>query len=144
MEDRKKKAVDFFSGKYNCAQSIFGTYADLFGLDTGMAFRIACPFGGGLAGMHHVCGAVSGMCMLAGLHNGTTEPGDKVGRKANYDVVKMLTDEFKAEFGSILCSQLTGIEPGLPADKPKRPCVDRVRVCAELIEKYLLDNEKVQ
>lgn len=87
--------------------------------------------------MRHVCGTVSGMSMLAGLHNGAVSEG-KEARNANYDTVKMMAEAFKAEHGSIRCGQLLGLEPGLPEGFRKKPCTEYVRICAALVEKYLL------
>ena len=70
MESRVEQAVERFKKGCNCAQAVFVTYADRFGLDEGTAMKLSSPFGGGLAGMRHVCGTVSGMSMLAGLHIG--------------------------------------------------------------------------
>ncbi len=116
---------------------MFVTYADRFGLDEGTAMKLSSPFGGGLAGMRHVCGTVSGMSMLAGLHNGAVSEG-KEARNANYDTVKMMAEAFRAEHGSIRCGQLLGLEPGLPEGFRKKPCTEYVRTCAALVEKYLL------
>ena len=87
MESRVEQAVERFKKGCNCAQAVFVTYADRFGLDEGTAMKLSSPFGGGLAGMRHVCGTVSGMSMLAGLHNGAVSEG-KEARNANYDTVK--------------------------------------------------------
>ena len=100
MESRVEQAVERFKKGCNCAQAVFVTYADRFGLDEGTAMKLSSPFGGGLAGMRHVCGTVSGMSMLAGLHNGAVSEG-KEARNANYDTVKMMAEAFRAEHGSI-------------------------------------------
>lgn len=137
MESRVEQAVERFKKGCNCAQAVFVTYADRFGLDEGTAMKLSSPFGGGLAGMRHVCGTVSGMSMLAGLHNGAVSEG-KEAQNANYDTVKMMAEAFKAEHGSIRCGQLLGLEPGLPEGFRKKPCTEYVRICAALVEKYLL------
>ncbi|NDW19762.1 C_GCAxxG_C_C family protein [Dysgonomonas sp. 216] len=137
MENRVEKAVGLFKEGYNCSQSVFVAYADVFNLDKDTALKLSCSFGGGIGGMREVCGAVSGMTMLAGLYNGTNKPKDKEGKKVNYDTVQLLANEFKAENGSIICKELLALVPGLPEDKKKKPCVEYVRQCAELVEKHL-------
>ena len=137
-ESRVDIALEHFRNGYNCAQSVFVTYADLFGLEEEQATKIASPFGGGLGGMRQVCGTVSGMSLVAGLFNGTSRPADKEGKKIHYDTVRLLSDEFKAEHGSIRCAQLLGLEPGMPEGMKKKPCSEYVRTCASLIEKHLL------
>ena len=132
-----EEAVERFRSGCNCAQAVFVTYAGRFGLDAGTAMKLALPFGGGLAGMRHVCGTVSAMAMLAGLRNGAPV-ADRENRQVYYDTVRMRAGEFRAAHGSIRCGQLLGLEPGLPDGYAKRPCAEYVRTCAVLVEKYLL------
>lgn len=141
MESRVEKAVTLFNEGYNCSQAVFVAYADLFDIDKVTALKLSSPFGGGMGGMRQVCGAVSGMIMLAGLHNGTSTSKDKDGKKANYATVQLLSDEFKQANGSIICGQLLGLTPGLAADGQKKACSEYVRQCAELVDKHLLGNE---
>ena len=46
-----------------------------------------------------VCGAATGMFMLAGLHNGSATPRDNEGKMANYAFVQRLAGDFKAQYG---------------------------------------------
>lgn len=135
---RIEQAVQLFKSGAICSQAVFVTYADLFGIDREQAMKLSSPFGGGVGGQRQVCGAISGMSMIAGLYNGMTIPGDKEGKKRNYDTVKLLCEEFRTENGSIRCSQLLGLEPGLPEGMKKKPCVEYIKYCAALIEKHLL------
>ena len=141
MESRVEKAVELFKGGYNCAQAVFVTYADLFRVDREQASKLSSSFGGGVGGMREVCGATSGMFMVAGLYNGTVKASDKEGKKANYEVVQFLAEKFKDENGSIICGQLLGLRPGLPEEKCKKPCVEYVRCCARLIENHLFEEK---
>ncbi len=142
MEDREEKAVELFNSGYNCAQSVFGAYADLLGLDADTAFSISSPFGGGLAGMRQVCGTVCAMSMAAGMKSGSIDPKDIEKKKAATANVKMLAEEFAKENGSIICRQLRGMEPGLPEGKLPKPCMEYVRTSARIISKYLTDPEQ--
>ncbi|MDR0661194.1 MAG: C-GCAxxG-C-C family protein [Prevotellaceae bacterium] len=132
MESRVEKVILLFKQGYNCAQSVFAAYADLFGRDSEMSFKLATPFGGGLAGMCEVCGTVSAMCMVAGLAKGITEPGDKEGKKSCFELVHVLTDKFRQENGSIIRKQLIGLEPCVSVDFKRKLCVEQVRYCAQL------------
>jgi len=82
----KEKAVSLFKEGYNCSQSVFAAYADRYGIDKEMALKLSASFGGGMGRMREVCGAVSGMLMVAGLEIGATEGKDVIGKKANYDI----------------------------------------------------------
>lgn len=138
MTDRIEQALAYFKGGYNCAQSVFAAYADLFGIEKELALRLAAPFGGGLAGMRRVCGTVTGMSLVAGLYNGNTDMSNKRGQKIHYDLVRAMADEFKAKYGSIVCEEL--MASITTVNKDERPCSDKVRMSATLIEKYILPN----
>ena len=138
MENRIEKAVECYKSGYNCAQSVFATYADLFGLERGSALKFSSSFGRGIGGMREVCGTVIGMLMITGLYNGVTQANDKEGKEANREMVQLLADKFKEENGSIICRQLLGLSPGLPDGKQKKPCIEYIRTCAQLIETYLM------
>ena len=67
MEKRIEKAVEYFKSGYNCSQSVFAAFADLYGMDTETALKISASFGGGIGRMREVCGCFSGIAMIAGL-----------------------------------------------------------------------------
>lgn len=143
---RMTAAKDNFLAGYNCAQSVLLAFGDVTGLDDDTAARLASSFGGGMARMREVCGAVSGMFMAAGLifGYGTPEVGDIKTR--HYAFIRSLADEFKAMYGSIICRELlAGIET-TPGGNPeartseyykKRPCAQYIAACAGILERHL-------
>jgi len=137
---RVDKAVELRECGYNCSQSVFAAFADLYGMDEATALKLSSSFGGGMGGTRNVCGAVSGMVMVASLECGTTDPKDKEGKKHNYDVVKSLMEEFERENGSVVCKELLGLVE-TPTPLKKKPCMEYIRFCAELVEEKLLQNE---
>lgn len=151
MESRQERAVRLFKEGYNCSQSVFAAFCDLYGIDEETALKIAASFGAGMGRMREVCGAVSGMFLVAGLETGTTEGKDSEGKKKNYDTVQFLAEKFKEKNGSIVCRELLGLEqkkenpfkdtkPEERTEKyyKKRPCVEMVRDAAQLVEEYLV------
>lgn len=142
MENRIDKALELHKNGYNCAQAVFAAYADIYNMDLDTALRLSTSFGGGIGGMRHICGAISGMAMIAGLETGTSKPNDKDGKKENYDTVRFLAEEFEHEHGSIICKQLLGLEESEPPLKTK-PCSEYIRYCAQLIEEKLLSNKEI-
>ena len=154
IETRAQRAVDLFKQGYNCSQAVFASCADIYGIeDQDLALRLSASFGGGMGRMRLVCGAASGMFMLAGLHNGSATPHDNNGKMENYAFVQQLAGEFKGKYGSLICAELLGLVPKgstmefLPAEalrpKPeertqqyyeKRPCSEMV---AEAVRIYL-------
>ena len=47
MSERVEKAVELFKSGYNCSQSVFAAYADLFGLERETALKVSAGLGGG-------------------------------------------------------------------------------------------------
>ena len=69
-------AEQYFLEGYNCSQAVLLAFSDRTGLDKETAARLASSFGGGLARMREVCGAVSGAAMVLGLVRGYADPKD--------------------------------------------------------------------
>lgn len=155
IEKRVQKAVALFKDGYNCSQAVFASCADLYGIeDESLALRLSASFGGGMGRMRMVCGAASGMFLLAGLQNGSATPHDNEGKMANYVFVQQLAGDFKAKYGSLICAELLGLAPKgqcnakldldpRPAERTpeyyeKRPCVEMV---AEAV-RIFLKNER--
>lgn len=144
IEKRAQRAVELFKEGYNCSQAVFASCADLYGVtDEQLALRLSASFGGGMGRMRMVCGAASGMFMLAGLHNGSAKPHDNEGKMANYAFVQDLAGQFKGKYGSLICAELLGLAPRPEEPKPaertqqyyeKRPCSEMV---AEAVRIYL-------
>lgn len=151
IELRAQRAQELFKQGYNCAQAVFASCADLYGItDESLALRLAASFGGGIGRMRMVCGAASGMFMLAGLEKGSATPHDNEGKMANYAFVQQLAGDFKAKYGSLICAELLGLAPKGQCDvkldldpKPaertpeyyeKRPCGEMV---SEAVRIYL-------
>lgn len=111
METRKEKAIRLFKEGYNCSQAVFAAYADKYGIDEEMALKLSASFGGGMGRMREVCGAASGMFMVAGLETGATQGKDVEGKKANYDMVQKMAEAYRKENGSIICKELLGLVP---------------------------------
>lgn len=145
IEDR---AEALFKEGYNCAQSVLGAFCEVYGLDMDTALRLSCSFGGGLGRMRHVCGAVSGMSMVAGLFNGNTDPDNQQAKTDNYQLVRDMAERFRESNGSIICSELLGLETGgretaAPEKRTKeyykkRPCAELVREAARIAEQFCI------
>ena len=154
IEERVEKAKRLFKeGGYNCCQAVVLAYNDLFGIDDETAAAISSGFGGGMGRMREVCGAVSGMVMLAGLIRPASDPSVKDWRTANYALVQEMAGDFKALNGSIVCKELLGLVPmgsgaSVPNESPvpsdrtpeyykKRPCEELVGIAARIIGEKL-------
>lgn len=149
MKSRVEEAVKTFETGYNCAQSIFATYADVYGIDSETALKLSSPLGAGIGRMREVCGVVSAMALLAGLKQGNTDPQNEAGKTEIYELVRKMSDKFKAEKGSIICKDLLGISEREPSAIPQkrtrnyyenRPCSQLVACAAKIVEEMLLED----
>ena len=77
IEERVKLAVQNFESGFNCAQSVFLAYSDVFELNLDMAKQMSVSFGGGVGRMREVCGTVSAMAMLAGFKYPVLDQNDQ-------------------------------------------------------------------
>lgn len=142
IEMRAQRAVELFKQGYNCSQAVFTSCADLYGItDESLALRLSASFGGGMGRMRLVCGAASGMFMLAGLQNGSCRPHDNEGKMANYVFVQSLAGQFKGKYGSLICAELLGLAPRPQDPQPeartpqyyeKRPCPEMIAVAVRI------------
>ena len=136
----------FKEGGYNCCQAVVLTYADVVELDPTLAATIAAPFGGGMGRLREVCGAVSGMTMVAGFLSPCPTADDPVAKKANYTLVQNFAEKFRAQNGAIVCRTLLGLDRTKddPTPSPrtaeyykKRPCAEYVYDAALIVGEYL-------
>jgi C_GCAxxG_C_C family probable redox protein len=131
--DHTEKAAQLFLQGYNCAQAMMVAYCDVTGLTPDFAARMASSFGGGMGRMREVCGAVSGMLMVAGLLYGYDTPGDDVSKKAHYTLVQELAGQFRDEVGSIVCREILKNPPSDPNPTPRTAEFYKVRPCARMV-----------
>ena len=71
-EERIERAVALFNSGFNCSQSVVAAFADMYGFTEEQALRMSASFGAGIGRMREMCGAASGMILLAGLECGQT------------------------------------------------------------------------
>ena len=144
MEHGMKAAELFLSGS-NCAQAVVVTFCDVTGLTPEFSAKMASSFGGGMGRLREVCGAVSGMLMVAGLLYGYEDPGEgDVNKKAHYQLVQELAGKFREQVGSIVCREILDNPPSDPNPTPrtaefykKRPCARMVILAAEILDEYI-------
>ena len=114
-------AKENFKSGYNCAQSVFMTYADKFGINKDMALKLSSSFGGGMGRMREVCG----------------------------ELIQTLAEKFKERNGTIICRELLGLEKGennsfVPSKRTEeyyneRPCEDFISDACNIIDKYIFE-----
>lgn len=143
------KAKTLFLEGYNCTQAVFLAFEELYPIDRETALRLSSSFGGGMGRLREVCGAVSGMFMVAGVLFGYDSPVDHDAKKNHYARIQELAKAFETENGSIICRELLGLGAGKDSPNPdkrtesyykKRPCVELVENAAAIMEAYIIKN----
>ena len=142
--DHGMKAAELFMGDYNCAQAIAVAFCDVTGLDEKFAAKMASSFGGGMGRQREVCGAVSGMLMVAGILYGYDSMDDDKAKMAHYALVQELAGKFREQVGSIVCREILKNPPSDPAPTPRtaefyklRPCARMVYLASQILDEYI-------
>ena len=107
---KSDRAVTVLKEGYNCAQSVFSTFAPGLGLEEGKAAKIASAFGGGMARRGDACGAVTGAFMAIGLKFGSSRPEDKEIKEKSYEIAREFVRRFTERSGTIVCRDLLGCD----------------------------------
>lgn len=147
---RPEQAMKLFREGYNCAQSVFLVFCDEYGMEFETALKISSSFGAGMGRLREVCGAVSGMFMVAGMLYGYADPKDHTAKTEHYKRIQYLAKEFELQNRSIICRELLGL--GKEKDSPtpeirtpeyyqKRPCLELVGMAAEIMDNYIKSNQ---
>ncbi len=142
---RIEKAISSFREDFNCAQSVFSSYATEYGLDRVTALKLSTGFGGGMARLQNTCGAVSGAFMVIGLKYGMGENGDTEARDKTYQLVRDFANKFQKIHSSINCKELLGCDISTPEgmeyyeqnDFFEKKCFQYVRDSAKILEDLL-------
>lgn len=146
--DHAYKAADLFLSGSNCAQAVVVAFCNVTGLDETFAAKLSSSFGGGMGRLREVCGAVSGMLMVAGLLYGYDDPGeDDCNKKEHYKIVQALAGRFREEVGAIVCREILKNPPSDPTPSPRtaeyyatRPCARMVMTAAKILDDYIAEH----
>lgn len=149
----QNRAVELFKHGYNCSQSVFAAFCEECGMDFETALKISSSFGGGMGRLREVCGAVSGMFMVAGMKYGYIDPEDRVSKAEHYKRIQQLAEQFKDKNGSLICRELLALstqsESYIPEARTdeyykKRPCAELVGDAAEIMYKFIKSNKMTE
>ena len=151
MEKEEQARKKFVDGR-NCCQAVFATFAPELGVDEATALRIASSFGGGIGRLSEVCGAFSGLCMVAGLLRGYADGETPEEKAAHYALIQELAEKFKKEHGSLICREILQLSKDAPTPPTpearttkyysNRPCERCVGTAARLCEELIKESKK--
>lgn len=95
--------------------------------------------------MREVCGAVSGMFIVAGLLYGYDDVNDPELKARHYKLIQDLAAKFREINGSVVCRELLGLKKPegtyVPSERTgeyykKRPCPQLVECAVNILEEY--------
>jgi C_GCAxxG_C_C family probable redox protein len=149
LENHSVLTKELFTKGYNCSQSVFAAFCDETGMDFETALKLSSSFGGGMGRLREVCGAVTGMFMVAGILYGYSDPEDSEAKAEHYELIQALAAKFREENGSIICRELLELPEGpdspVPEDRrldyyARRPCSELVEHAAKILDEYIQNN----
>ncbi|HLN54255.1 MAG TPA: C-GCAxxG-C-C family protein [Lentimicrobium sp.] len=143
MNSGPEHAKALFDSIFNCAQSVFSTYAKEYFKDEASALRLASSFGAGISYRGETCGAVSGALMAIGLRYGYSDETMDLARDVNYMISKEFMDQFEKENGSLICNRLIGGQINTPEGLEEARANDRFKVCPAFVESASVILEKL-
>ena len=133
IDARVKRALEFHSQGFNCAQCVACACADLVGLDEDEAFRLMEGFGGGMGGFDQTCGAISGGVAVLGYSNSGGMQGART-KLETYKLSRQLVSRFGEANGSTLCCDLKGLRGG-PVLRSCDGCIeDGLRLTIDILD----------
>ena len=115
-------------------------------MDEKTAAKLSSSFGGGMGRLREVCGAVSGMFLVAGMLYGYDTPGAHQEKTDHYKRIQELAKAYELENGSIVCRELLGLNEKRQQPVPekrteeyykKRPCPKLVGMAAAIMGQYI-------
>jgi len=100
------KAFETFHSGFNCAQSVFSSFANDFQLPENMALKISAGLGAGIGNKGSVCGAVLGAYMVLGLKHGRENTEDLEAKEILSSKMKQFDELFLQNHSSVYCREL--------------------------------------
>lgn len=146
-----ERAKKLFLDGCNCSQAVFLAFGDVTGMDEKTALKLSSSFGGGMGRMREVCGAVSGMFMVAGMLYGYDDTDSGSRKRDHYALIQEMANRFKERHGSIVCRDLlksVKTEPGAaPTERTskfynERPCIGCVMDAADIMDEIIEEKSK--
>lgn len=138
-------AVSCYLEDFTCGQAILSTYGPQFGLNRVVALKLTTAFGGGIARLGEICGAVNGALMVIGLKHGRSEIEDIKSKEKTYKLAREFIKRFRTKNGSFVCKDLLncdintidGRKYALDNNLFTTVCPSFVKTSAEILEQIL-------
>ena len=137
-----KAAEENFLKGYNCTQAVFLAFQDLFEMDEKTAAKLSSSFGGGMGRLREVCGAVSGMFLVAGMLYGYDSPEARQEKNDHYKRIQELAKTYvrRELLGLSEKRQQPVSEKRTEEYYKKRPCPKLVAMAAAIMGEYIKEH----
>jgi len=122
MKTGKIAEKTFINGS-NCAQAVFTTYCERYGLDHNSGMKLCSALGGGVAYTGNTCGAVTGALLVIGLHFGQAGVEEGFNNRAR-DMATEFLRRFEALYADTNCRGLLGYDISDPDQKEEIRSLD--------------------
>jgi C_GCAxxG_C_C family probable redox protein len=148
--NHSEKAREYHDRGFGCSQSVLTAFSEEYGLDATTALQLSTGFGGGMARMGDVCGALTGGFMVLGLKYGKLNADGSKSEPATeltYTKIVELTRRFRELNDSIQCRDLTGLDLSKPEARTYAKehniysgrCNGYIKNVVEILEELLSD-----
>ena len=137
-----------FAENVHCSQIVFAAGVDDEQMDPDMARKIGTAFGAGMW-RGQTCGAVTGALMALGSPFGYSDGVDSETSDAFIEKKNEFEPRFREKYGSLLCKEVTGLDPSVPEDMEKimdtqiwfKLCPSVVTAACEILKDILEEYE---
>jgi C_GCAxxG_C_C family probable redox protein len=106
MAQKEEKAVKLFSSNFNCSQSVFSVFSEDLKIDSDLALKISCGFGGGMGRLQDICGAVTGAFMAISLYNCNKSSDNSERKSKSYAMIQEFNKKFIEIYKTTNCRAL--------------------------------------
>ena len=147
---KRDVAIALFEEGFNCAQAVSAAFCEETGIAKEKMVKMASGFGGGFGRLREVCGAVSGMVLVANILYGYESPTDSESKMNWYKDIQSIILEFKERNGAYICKELLNLPDNaekspVPEKRTteyykKRPCKELVGEAADILEKFIAEH----
>ena len=115
QENRVEEALSNMQKYGSCCTGVLATYSPELGIEKDLAAGLGRGMAGGIGGLGHVCGAVSGAVMVIGLK--TTDEdniNDMAAGMKTMETVREFVSKFEEKHSTIMCRELIGCDISTP------------------------------
>ena len=144
MDEAERKGKEYFRQGLNCTECVLRTFMDMHETDLpGSVVKLASGFGLGIGNTRNTCGAIIGAVLALSADKGRDPlqietPAERISQKVEevYPCVSALIREVEAEYGTLICRELSAPHGDFDGKARKKSCQQFIGYCCRLAEKH--------